>query len=386
MGITNSGYVTTSEEEYYNLILDELKITFPLLSENYANVVIILARMIARNESRRDNEVANLYNQAYVATATGLSLDKCGYAYGLPRLEGTRANGTVRITKTAGTTSILLPAYAQIKSSDLVYQCNNDLAITITGGTYDIGITSIDTGSDYNISVDSTFIPVSVIPNIDSVVAITSITGGSDTESDFEYRERLFYAQQSSKNSSLQSVISQIKNVSGVEAVLGYENTSHTEVNSMKPHSISIYVGGGTDEDIATALVKAKAGGIYTNGDITKTVQINGYDYTVSFFRLSEVPVYYNITVSVNSRTVPSNIENIIKDRIVLFTKNKSTIKTYDLVGDIAQADDSIYGVMDYKLDIVNPPINTSHLVSGVGEFFVIDSSKIVVTIVTEIN
>lgn len=386
MGITNNGYVTTSEEEYYNLILDELKITFPLLSENYANVVIILARMIARNESRRDNEVANLYNQAYVATATGLSLDKCGYAYGLPRLEGTRANGTVRITKTDGTTSILLPAYAQIKSSDLVYQCNNDLAITITGSTYDIGITSIDTGSDYNISVDSTFIPVSVIPNIDSVVAITSITGGSDTESDFEYRERLFYAQQSSKNSSLQSVISQIKNVSGVEAVLGYENTQHVEVNSMKPHSISIYAGGGTDEDIATALVKAKAGGIYTNGDITKTVQINGYDYTVSFFRLSEVPVYYNITVSVNSRTVPSNIENIIKDRIVLFTKNKSIIKTYDLVGDIAQSDDSIYGVMDYKLDIVNPPINTSHLVSGVGEFFVTDSSKIVVTIVTEVN
>lgn len=384
MGITNTGYQITTEEEYYNIILNELKLNFPTLNENYANAIIVLARVVARNEFRRDTEVADLYNQAYVSTATGLSLDKAGYIYGLPRDNGTSAIGTITITKSVGVEYFLLPAYAQLRCGELIYQCSNEDAITIYDNTYDIIIKSIEVGEKYNLPIASKFEFVSAVPNVSDVSAKTAIVGGLNMQNDAEYRNDLFEFQSQSRNSSLPSIVGQVSFIDGVDGVTGYENTNDFVTNGMLPKSISLYVSGGTDEDIVTKIVQTKAGGISTNGDVTKTVTINGKQYTGSFFRLTPLSVYYDIEVSVNSNTVPSDIVDIIKNAIIEFTNVKTTIKPYDLNGMIAQCNESINGTISTKLDIVTPPVNTGILNAAVGKYFVSDVNKINLIITPE--
>lgn len=384
MGITNTGYQITTEEEYYNLILEELKYNFPTLNENYSNAIIVLARIVARNEFRRDTEIADLYNQAYVSTATGLSLDKVGYIYGLPRDNGTSAIGTITITKAVGVDYFLLPSYAQLRCGELIYQCTNEDALTIYDNQYDIIIKSIDVGEKYNLPLGSTFEFVSAVPNVMNIIAKTDINGGLNSQNDAEYRNDLFKIQSQPRNSSLSSIVSQVSFIDGVDGVTGYENTNDFITNGMLPKSVSIYVSGGTDEEIVTQIVRTKAGGISTNGNVTKTVIVEGKSYTGSFFRLSPTSVYYNINVSVNSNTVPSNIVDIIKTAIIDFTNVKTSIKPYDLNGMIAQCNESVNGTISTKLDTVNPPVNTGILNAGVGRYFVSDIDKIILTITPE--
>ena len=123
--ISNRGYDVMSEEEYYDNIMEELKKQFPNMSENPSNLLVIMARIIARNENRRDYDRVRAYSEAYVATATGMHLSKAVAIAGISRLNGTRAVGKIKITREPDIPQVIIPSHTVLVSNDLKYQTIN---------------------------------------------------------------------------------------------------------------------------------------------------------------------------------------------------------------------------------------------------------------------
>ena len=72
----------------------------------------------------------------------------------------------------------------------------------------------------------------------------------------------------------IDSIVAELlNNVSNVESASGYENDTNS-VNSrgMPPHSIEIIVEGGDASEIASAILRRKAGGIQTYGNVVVDV------------------------------------------------------------------------------------------------------------------
>lgn len=384
MSLTQYGYNVTGEEEYFNSIIESLKVTFPNINTDKANYAIVMARMFARNEARRDQEIADLYNAAYVSSATGYSLDKAVWVAGIKRLDGTVSVGKVVITKKSTSTSMLIPAYSELIIDSKIYITQNASAVDITSSTYEVDIKSKEVGTLYNLPISSTFKFVVPNVNVDTIISSTEITGGSNIETDVELRDRFFYTLGATKNSSLPSIIGQVKQVTGVTYISGKENNSYEEVDGMPPHSIEILISGGADADIAEAIAKTRAGGIKSFGTSTTEVIIDGITYSEQYTRLQTTMVYYVLNVVVKKDSVPQDIVDLIQAQVIDFTSQNNTIRKFDLDADVAQADLSIVGVMSSYFDVTENPTNSGNITADSGFKFVTENSKIIVNITEE--
>lgn len=383
--LTQQGYDVISEEEYFNMIIANLQAVFPSLNTDPANIAIVNARMFARNEARRDQETAELYNSAYVSTATGYSLDKAVWIAGIKRDAGDFAVGKITITKKATSTSMIIPAYSEVVVENKIYITQNTTNDTVTSATYEVDIKAQVVGTQYNIPTGTKMQFVSPNVNVESIITSTDIIGGTNLETDEELRARFFYMLEATKNSSLPSIISQVSSVNGVTFITGKENnTDAVSGDGLPPHSIEIQVVGGTDEDVAEAIVRTKAGGIATHGTTDIEITIDGVVYNVKFTRIQDTVVYYKFTVVVNKYTQPQNIIDLINERVIAFTNGTTKIRKWDVDADVAQADESIIGISATAFGTSPNPTDSVDIIADSGFKFKTTNTEISIDIVEE--
>lgn len=381
--ITENGYKIETEEEWFNNIKNAFKTQFPQMSENPENLLIVLSRIMAKNESERDYDIAQRYSYAYVATATGMHLDKAVRTAGIRRNRGTKAYGTMTLTKSPTVPSVSLPSNFIIKSGDYEYRTTSG-ALVITDPTVEIGIEAVLVGADYNLVAGSTFTSVQYINGIESMVTASGIAGGTDMETDPVLRQRYYERMNGYVNASLKGVIDSVKTVVGVLRVDGTENTTDTiDADGQAPHSVSIYVEGGVDQEVANKLMDSKPAGIYTNGDVVVDVSVSGRVHQVRFFRFGSVQVYYIVDIVTDPLYVKPDISTRVIEELINYTASNVEIIAYELSAHLAQFfGNEVIGVRKLLFGLTENPTTSDDLIAGVGESFGTASDKITLTVV----
>ena len=132
--------------------------------------------------------------QRLLRYARGEVLDALGENRGITRNESVKASCTVRFSlEEAISSNITIPQGTRVTSDSVRYFLTDSTAVITAGLTYvDVVCTAKEGGDSYNdIAIGKIKTLVDQVPYIDSVSNITSSTGGSDEETDDEYRDRI---------------------------------------------------------------------------------------------------------------------------------------------------------------------------------------------------
>lgn len=284
--------------------------------------VLITAETLARDAVVRNN--AALANQINPNIAGGVFLDAIWALTGGQRTAATRSTVAATLTGVPGS---IIPAGVRA-------------SVGIGGAEFEL-ISAVVLGTDGTIagnfqSVD--FGPIPAIPGgLDTIV--TPILGwetitnpgsallGSETQSDVSTRRTRRNTLALQGVSLPEAITSSVYIVEGVKSLSFRENiTSLTQTIDgvvMIPHSIYVCVDGGTDQDVANALLANKSLGAGWNGDLSVDVlePASGQIYTVKFSRPNEIPILIRVTVRVGS--VTGNPSDLIRGAIVQYVNGE---------------------------------------------------------------
>ena len=132
--------------------------------------------------------------QRLLRYARGEVLDALGENRGVTRNSSVKATCTVRFSlETAIGSNIIIPKGTRVTSDNVRYFETDVTSVLAAGMTYeDVPCTAKEGGSVYNgITIGEINILVDQVPYIDEVSNTTSTDGGSDEETDDEYRDRI---------------------------------------------------------------------------------------------------------------------------------------------------------------------------------------------------
>lgn len=172
-------------------------------------------------------------------------------------------------------------------------------------------------------SIDDLVNPIS---GVDEVINYEEGIIGSNTETDAELRLRRSESLNKPGGGTLAAIVAQMKEITDVITVKGYENVTDTiDADDRPPHCIDIVIAGGSDEDIANKLWEVKGGGIQTwsSNDPQEYYDIydsNGDLQRVYFTRPIIKYGWLKITISLyDEETFPTGGEDSIKDNCLLY-------------------------------------------------------------------
>jgi len=199
--------------------------------------------------------------------------------------------------------------------------------------------------------------PAGTITNIiEGAVGLETVTNaadalaGSDTESDYAYRQRRIDQIASNAYYNINAFASNLFLVSGVVGVQTLKNDTDESVIEanvlLLPHSVYACVDGGSDIDVATVALIAKGDGVNMNngGGINKSIQItdpySAVPYTVLFDRPNPIDILVKVYVTDNGASVDYQDE-ITND--ILNYANGSLFSQYGLRGLTAGVSVSVF-------------------------------------------
>ena len=242
------------------------------------------------------------YNNISPATATGTGLDRVVALNGIRRAKASYSTCLVKLTGTAGTTisnGVVQDSRGiQWRLPEQITISDNGTATALATCTT-IGRITAATG-DINTIVTPTRGWTSVINDVPAIAGVNQ-----ETDSALRAKQRISTANPS--NTVFEGTIGAIANVDGVVRYAAYENDTDTERDGLPPHSITMVVDGGTDQDVAQAIYLHKTPGCYTNGDIEVNVSGSLTDIPIRFYR----PHYVEVVVTVSIKTLTGYTPNL---------------------------------------------------------------------------
>lgn len=162
-----------------------------------ADPMSVVLKTIAYVFSAISAEINEAYRQNFIDYATGSSLDLHGKALGTVRLQATKSLCIARFTRVAGTANaVLIPKGTRVTADSVIYfQTIENAEIAAGAESVDVIVEAIEAGSIANgYKVGSIKQIVDNIAYLKSVENISESAGGTDMESDKNYKERIFLA------------------------------------------------------------------------------------------------------------------------------------------------------------------------------------------------
>lgn len=161
-----------------------------------------------------------------------------------------------------------------------------------------------------------------MINNISGFLEVTNLLPpiyGRLTETDVELRQSYIAKSALRSNTMIDSIIAELlHNVPNVETASGYENCKDVvDERGLPPHSIEIIVEGGDNSDIASAILRRKAGGIQTFGSISVDVPGNyGDPIPIHFNRPGYIYTWIRVVLHGYEERIPVNHASLVSDSI----------------------------------------------------------------------
>lgn len=171
---------------------------------------------------------------------------------------------------------------------------------------------------------------------VDNIAGFTNVRNrlqpiyGREVQTDVELRQAYIAKSALRSNTMVDSVVAEILNtVVGIETVAGFENdTDFVNDRQMPPHSIEFVVEGGEDSEIASAILRKKAGGIQTYGSVVVDVPGKyGDSIPIKFNRPTYIYVWLKIVLHCKRSSLPDNYKKMVSSLIVENNKKISTGK-----------------------------------------------------------
>ena len=229
--------------------------------------------------------------QRLLRYARGTVLDALGENRGITRNESVKAECTVRFSlDEAVASNITIPQGTRVTSDSVRYFATDSTAVLTAGMTFvDVPCSAKEGGDAYNdIGIGEIKTLVDQIPYIDSVSNTTSTAGGSDEETDDEYRDRI-------RAASAATSVAGPKAYYRYQAINSDPTIADAYIDSPSPGTVRITpicYGGeipGTDL-LAKVLDKCSADDVrvLTDQVIVTAPDTEEYDITLTYYTTSE--------------------------------------------------------------------------------------------------
>ena len=160
---------------------------------------------------------------------------------------------------------------------------------------------------------------------VDNVAGFTAVTNrlapvyGRARETDVELRQSYIAKSALRSNTMLGSIVAELlTNVADVSSAIGFENpTNQTDTRGLPPHSVELIVEGGEDSEVASAILRRKAGGIQTYGNVTVNVPgIYAEAIPIRFSRPVRIDVWLHVALFGDTAKFPSNCEDLVRQSL----------------------------------------------------------------------
>lgn len=245
--------------------------------------------------------IAMAYNSRSPMTAVGVGLDAVVKLNGIVRKPGSLSQADLVITGYPHTNII---KGAVKDSSGVTWYLPANVVVPATG-TITVTAVCSETGP---VTAGAGEIKKINTPTYGwvSVTNPNPAVPGSAPETDAQLRARQRMSIAGPSQTMLAGTYAALAAIDGVQRLEVYENDTNsaaiapdTNPYGLPPHSVTCVVDGGDVETIATAILKHKGLGCYTNGDVVTTItDAGGYANTVRFYRPTAVPIYVKVQLA----------------------------------------------------------------------------------------
>ncbi|CUU68164.1 Uncharacterized homolog of phage Mu protein gp47 [Campylobacter hyointestinalis subsp. hyointestinalis] len=335
--LNNSGIVVADTDSVYQEVEQEYKKAFGsdlVTTADSPAGVLITAETIARTNTAQS--MAEVANQINPDIASGVFLDAIWSLTGGARTKATSTSVVATLTGVAGT---VIPAGSQAKTNDEnIFSLVSDTLIPVSGST-----------TATFLSVEKGAIPctegalntiVSQVLGWETINNTGAGTLGLETQSDIEAREQRKLELAIIGRSTVEAICSALYSIIDVKSLSFRENTASIAQTidgiEMIAHSIYVCVDGGTDEEIAKALLENKTLGAGYNGteEVSILEPISGQKYTIKFDRPKIVQIQIKISVKVISYT--GSAQDFVKNAILAYANNPIKTEGFTVGNDVS--------------------------------------------------
>ena len=332
--------------------LQQIDESYPVIpgTQNYAYIQSF-ARTIAQQQ---EQSLADLYDTAYIADATGIELTKRANEIGVQRQDAVRATGVVKFFRdTAASEDRTIPSGTVVGTggSEGISFETTEKAI-LTNGTTSVtaNVQASEPGPEGNVGVGTIDTLIESPAGIDGVTneqptgdrqftltdGLTKQTIGRDEENDQSLRERALESVAIGGAGTAEALQLALTNIEDVISADVLTNRSDTITNGVDPWHTEVRIYGGDIIDIAERLyqvlpintLKSLQGG--ANGTLESTTIDGGELYgplTIPITRPTEVPLAIDIDlVHDDSYAGTTEVKNEIVEYIGGTTTDERTI------------------------------------------------------------
>lgn len=342
MTFDEKGFYRRGQDEILTEMNEDTKLKFGDQVKLDSHHLLGQLNQILSNENAKTEELIEaFYNQIHVQTATGVHLDRLGWSYSrLSRLPATVSQVKLNITGTPGyvipeqtyfetengitfmTIEEVTVAKSQITNEDNQKTDETDEDGNLIGRV-SVNAVSSEVGYENNVPSNSIESITEPVEELFTVINPEISKGGSDIETDTDYRKRILAALDMQPGPTANGIINGVKNVPGVQQVKIVNNvTNQTDKYGNPGHTIHLYVLGGPKEDILVAIKNCIAFGIESMGeqegyvaDISGDKHLYRFDYSKaieSFIKLKiKTTDEWNVDSGVDD--VKNTISNYLK-------------------------------------------------------------------------
>lgn len=258
-----------------------------------------------------------IYNNSSPTTAIGSSLDRLVAINGISRKSNGYSSVELVIYGVAGT----VLDYASVKDiNGYIWQLDPEVIIPVEE---EIVVTAIcTTPGAIQAAANSVTIINTPTDGWQGVSNMFPATPGSVVEEDSDLRARRQSAVSLPSMTVFDGIIAEISQLTSVSKIKGHENDTGVTVDTLPPHSISVVVVGGEDEDIANIIYKRKTPGSATNGTTSVDVVSSlGVSNIIKFSRPTSVSLTIAISV-VKLSTWTDDLIDTIKQNVFSYIEN----------------------------------------------------------------
>lgn len=369
-------------------VQDEYKAAFGadlVVTPDTPQGVLIAAETLARTQVVNNN--AALANQINPNVAGGVFLDAIMALTGVQRTPATQSVvADVALTGVAGT---VIPSGTQARTAagDVFSSASN---VTLdSGGNATVNFISVEYGPIPCAADELAFIVTNIL-GWETVDNPTGATLGTTTQSDQAARALRQNTLAFQAVALAEAITSALYNTAGVTSLTFQENVADTTqtINgiSMISHSIYACVEGGTDEDVAAALLENKSSGCGWNGSTVVAVvePSSGQAYDVKFDRPAEIGILVRVTttngLSGDIKQAVLDYADGLVDGFVGFVVG-ADVSPFEISGAITRQFPSYY-ISKVEISLVSPvAYSTDAITIGVNEIAKTQESYITVVI-----
>ena len=321
-GVTLTGFNKRDFNNLLVLIQDAFKAGFgnsiDLSGESPAG---ILANLMALIASLSWDGLEGVYNSEYQEFAEGVPLDNAMALTSNTRLDELKSNVVQTIVGTVG--FVVDAGFRMAVDGDptTIFETTAQLTIP-AGGTIDVNMVATEFGAKIALAGTLTDI-ITPLSGVTSGTNANDAIVGRDNETDANFKLSAKNQKQKSGTSPIEGIRGAILDLDNIVQAIVNENDDDIIVGGLEPHSIEAVVQGGDEDEIAEAIFLSKAGGIQTNGSISKVVtDSQGINHTIKFNTPTDKRVYVIVNITKNTDPLegalyPADGDDQIKASIV---------------------------------------------------------------------